>query len=148
MIQGGETWYRGRPVMIKVNHYGLQLFNGDTGIAWPDTDGRLWVWFLRQDGTIRKVAPSGLPDHETAYAITVHKSQGSEFAEVLLVLPQAESRVLNRELIYTGITRAREKLTVFGDMELLAAGVGRTIVRFSGLRDYLWEKAWNEGATV
>lgn len=140
IIRGNEAWYRGRPIMIRVNHYGLQLFNGDTGIVWPDDEQRLWAWFFRQDGELQKVPLSRLPDHETAYATTVHKSQGSEFAEVLFVLPLQESRVLNRELIYTGVTRARHKLTICGDLELLASGVDSHVVRFSGLRDRLWQK--------
>ena len=144
IIKGNETWYQGKPLMIRVNHYGLQLFNGDTGIVWPDDEQRLWAWFLRQDGDMQKVALSRLPDHETAYAITVHKSQGSEFAEVLLILPLTDSRVVNRELIYTGITRARNKLTICGDPELLATSADRHVIRFSGLRDRLWKKAENK----
>lgn len=138
VIQGNERWYKGKPIMIRVNHYGLQLFNGDTGIVWPDNEQQLWAWFLRQDGSMQKVQLTRLPDHDTAYATTVHKSQGSEFAEVLFVLPLRESRVVNRELIYTGVTRARHKLTICGDPEVLGDGIEHQVVRYSGLRDKLW----------
>ena len=82
---------------------------------------------------------SRLPGHDTAYAITVHQSQGSEFAEVLFVLPAIESRIVSRELIYTGITRAREKLYLFADPLLLAKGVEQRVVRHSGLPEKLWK---------
>jgi exodeoxyribonuclease V alpha subunit len=139
VVRTSAPWYRGRPIMISVNHYGLQLFNGDTGIAWPDEEGRLWAWFLHREGGLRRVALSRLPGHETAYAVTVHKAQGSEFSEVLFILPPAESRVLNRELVYTGVTRARNRLTLCGDPELLAGSINQHVVRFSGLRDRLWD---------
>lgn len=144
-IRGNDNWYRGRPIMIRINDYGQQLFNGDTGIVWPDEEMRLWAWFVRQDGEMQKVPLSRLPDHETAYAITVHKAQGSEFSEVLLMLPVTESRILNRELIYTGVTRARNKLTICGDHEVMAKGIARHVVRFSGLRDRLWHGTEDTG---
>jgi exodeoxyribonuclease V alpha subunit len=140
LIRGHETWYQGRPVMIRSNHYGLQLFNGDTGILWPDDEGKLRAWFMRPDGRIRKIALSALPDHDTAYAMTVHKAQGSEFDEVVFILPRADSRVLSRELMYTGITRARKKLTLCGDIEVLKRCIGRHVSRYSGLRDRLWNQ--------
>ncbi|MDW7771600.1 MAG: exodeoxyribonuclease V subunit alpha [Desulfobulbaceae bacterium] len=142
-ITGHDPWYRGKPLMITANHYSLQLFNGDTGIVWPDSEQRFWAWFLKPDGEMRKIALAGLPNYETAYAITVHKSQGSEFAKVLFILPLAESRVLNCELIYTGVTRARNSLTICGDPELLTAGIAHHVIRHSGLRDRLWANAEN-----
>lgn len=139
LITGGDQWYRGRPLIIKSNHYGLQLFNGDTGVIWPDSAGKLWAWFGRADGYPHQVPLSRLPEHDTAYAVTVHQSQGSEFAEVLFFLPPVDSRVLCRELLYTGITRARERLLLFGDSALLAKTMQRRVVRYSGLGDKLWE---------
>ncbi len=136
-IGQGELWYRGRPVMVRRNHYGLQLFNGDIGVAWPDREGHMQIWFNRPDGSLEPIAPARLPDHETAYATTVHKAQGSEFDEVLFVLPLEDSRVLSRELIYTGITRARKQLTLYGDSGLLAESIGRRVVRYSGLAERL-----------
>ncbi len=139
LIEGNENWYRGKPVMISRNHYGHQLFNGDAGIIWPDDEGRLWAWFVRSDGDIRKIALSKLPDHETAYAVTVHKAQGSEFKKVVFVLPRKDNRVLTRELIYTGITRAREKLTICGDLGLIEKSIDRHVIRYSGLSGKLRE---------
>lgn len=138
LITGGDRFYRGRPVMIRRNHYALQLFNGDAGIIWPDGEGKPWAWFYRPDGSLWPIAPPCLPEHDTAYATTVHKAQGSEFDEVLLVLPFEDNRVLTRELVYTGITRARRKLTLCGDVTLLSAAVARRVVRYSGLPGRLW----------
>jgi exodeoxyribonuclease V alpha subunit len=133
-------WYRGRPVMITRNDYGLRLFNGDVGIAFPDpgAGGDLRVFFATPDGGLRAIAPSRLPEHETAYALTVHKSQGSEFEEVLLVLGAQPSRVLTRELVYTGLTRARKRVEVWGTEEALLAAASRRVERSSGLREALW----------
>jgi exodeoxyribonuclease V alpha subunit len=130
-------WYQGRPIIILHNHYDLQLFNGDTGLLWQDGDGRLKAWFRRPDGRLHPVTPSLLPEHETAYAITVHKAQGSEFEQVLLLLPEEESRVLSRELFYTGITRARRRLILCADRETLATAVRARTQRYSGLREKL-----------
>jgi exodeoxyribonuclease V alpha subunit len=140
LISGDDVWYKGRPLIIRSNHYGLQLFNGDTGVVWPDKTGKLWAWFGRSDGSLHQIPLSRLPEHDTAYAITIHQSQGSEFAEVLLILPAIDNRVLCRELLYTGITRASKKLVLFGDMDLLVTGMGRNVVRFSGLGEKLWKK--------
>jgi exodeoxyribonuclease V alpha subunit len=113
-------WYEGRPVMITRNDYNLGLMNGDIGIALRDNSGKLKVAFPSADAgiepsanlKIRWISPMRLPDVETAFAITVHKSQGSEFAHVALVLPENISPVLTRELIYTGITRAKEHFSL------------------------------------
>ncbi|MGR9054219.1 MAG: exodeoxyribonuclease V subunit alpha, partial [Gammaproteobacteria bacterium] len=107
-------WYEGRPVMITRNDYNLGLMNGDVGITLTDTDGKLKVVFPSGDPKtkIRWLSPMRLPDVETAFAITVHKSQGSEFAHVALVLPEYRSPVVTRELIYTGITRAKDRFTL------------------------------------
>jgi exodeoxyribonuclease V alpha subunit len=102
------VWYAGRPVMITRNDYNLGLMNGDIGMTLTDPDHKLRVAFPGEAGNIRWVSPLRLPDVETAFAMTVHKSQGSEFQHVALVLPEVRSPVLTRELIYTGITRARE----------------------------------------
>jgi exodeoxyribonuclease V alpha subunit len=141
-IRPRGPWYRGRPVLVTENDYGLRLFNGDVGITWPDPDrpGAFRVVFA-SDGGVRHVAPARLPAHETAFAMTVHKSQGSEFDDVLLVLPAEVSGVLTRELIYTGLTRARRRVEVVGGAEILRAGVASTVQRSSGLRDALWGRA-------
>jgi len=136
-IGDGEQWYRGRPLIIRSNHYGLRLFNGDTGVVWPDGKGKLWAWFARPDGSLHQVPLSRMPEHDTAFAITVHQSQGSEFIQVLLLLPAVDSRVLCRELVYTGITRAREKLLLCADWEILEKSVQQRVVRYSGLEERL-----------
>jgi exodeoxyribonuclease V alpha subunit len=134
----GEDWYAGRPVLITQNDYALRLFNGDVGIALPDAEGRLAVCFEGDEGRVRRIPPLRLPPHETTYATTIHKSQGSEFGRVLIVLPPDDSRLLTRELLYTAITRAREAVVVWGDELVLGAAVERRLVRSSGLRDALW----------
>ena len=130
--------------MIRKNHYGLQLFNGDTGIVWPDEEGRLQAWFQRPEGGLWPVALSMLPAHDTAYAVTVHQAQGSEFAEVLFLLPLQDNRILSRELVYTGLTRARCKLTLADPASLLAGAVRRRAVRYSGLTARLWGEEGEE----
>ena len=140
LIKQEGRWYSGRPVMITRNDYNLKLFNGDVGIILPDSESsrELRAYFPSEEGTIRKFPPLRLPEHETVYAVTVHKSQGSEFDNVLLLLPDVEAPVLTRELIYTGITRARERVAVWGKEEVFRAAVSRRIERTSGLRDALW----------
>ena len=114
-------WYEGRPVMITRNDYNLGLMNGDIGIALKDSAGKLRIAFPNDDPfadvKIRWISPMRLPDVETAFVITVHKAQGSEFNHVVLVLPENRSPVLTRELIYTGITRAKENFTLLESCE-------------------------------
>lgn len=140
-------WYAGRPVMISRNDYDLGLFNGDVGITLWHTDGskpQLKVAFPDSDGGIRWLLPSRLPAHETAFAMTVHKSQGSEFTRVCLLLPEQWQNVITRELIYTAITRAREQFDVFSSSDSWERGVRARVQRASGLREALWPQAANE----
>ncbi|RQR35348.1 MULTISPECIES: AAA family ATPase [unclassified Burkholderia] len=129
----GAHWFTGRPIMVTRNDYALGLFNGDIGIALPDAHGVLRAWFRRADGTARAVSPAALPPHETAFALTVHKSQGSEFDEAALVLPASFGRVLTRELVYTAVTRARTRVQVIGPRRVLAQAVATRTQRDSGL---------------
>lgn len=140
LIKQDNRWYRGRPVLITRNDYNLRLFNGDIGIILPDpaANNERRAFFQAADGTLRKFPPLRLPEYETVYAMTVHKSQGSEFNEVLFLLPDRDSPVLTRELIYTGITRAREKVEVWGKEEVFCTAISKKIERTSGLRDALW----------
>ncbi len=134
-------WYAGRPVIVLANDYLLGLFNGDIGLCLPDAQGELRVFFPAADGGFRAIPPLRLPAHDTAFALTVHKSQGSEFDEVLLVLPAQPVRVLTRELIYTGVTRAARRVTVAGAAEVFAAGCAARTLRASGLRERMREAA-------
>jgi len=138
--QPGSKWYIGRPVMIARNDSALGLFNGDIGIAMNDAEGALKVFFPLPDGTIRAVQPSRLPPHETAYAMTVHKSQGSEFDHTLLVLPNQFAPVLTRELVYTAITRARKQLTLYADSQVLNSAIKMRTRRRSGLVERLADR--------
>ena len=99
----------------------------------------LRVFFPNEDGKMRRLHPVRLPPHETIYAMTVHKSQGSEFDRILLILPDRDTPVMTRELIYTGITRARKEVAVMGREEVFRQAVLKTIERTSGLSDALWE---------
>ena len=140
---GIETspWYAGRPVLVLRNDHVLKLFNGDIGITLPDEAGELAVFFPEPAGGFRAVAPVRLPLHESAFAMTVHKSQGSEFDEVLVLLPEQRSRVLTRELLYTAVTRARGTVTVCAGSGVLAAAIESTTRRHSGLLARLREAA-------
>ncbi len=142
LIASHRRFYAGRPVLVTRNSYPLGLFNGDLGVVLPDPEqgGDLRAFFRRPDGSIRKILPLRLPEHETAYAMTVHKSQGSEFDRILLVLPERPLPVLTRELVYTGLTRARAQATVFCDRPVFLQAVTRRVERASGLRDALWKK--------
>jgi exodeoxyribonuclease V alpha subunit len=144
---GEERWYPGRPVMVTANDYVLRLFNGDVGVALPDpgAGGDLRVFFPAPEGGLRSLPPARLPAHETAYALTVHKSQGSEFDEVLLLLGDRPAPVLTRELLYTGVTRARRRVEVWGTDGVFREAVARRVKRSSGLRDALWGSAGSEG---
>ena len=140
LIDPKNRWYRGRPVMVTANDYGLKLFNGDVGMVLPDpeSDGQHRVFFAAHDGGVRSYSPLRLPAHETVFAMTVHKSQGSEFDQVLLLLPESDSQVLSRELVYTGITRAKTRVEIWGSEEVFLTAISRRIDRKSGLRDALW----------
>jgi exodeoxyribonuclease V alpha subunit len=138
-IRPGTRWYPGRPVIITRNDYDLRLFNGDVGVALGAGAG-LRVYFEDADGRLRGFAPGRLPEHETVYAMTVHKSQGSEFDEILLLLPETESPVLDRPLVYTGLTRARHRAEIRGTPAVLEAAIKRPPVRSSGLGERLWNQ--------
>jgi exodeoxyribonuclease V alpha subunit len=141
LVVSRATWYPGRPVMINRNDYNLRLFNGDVGITWHDPESQgLGVFFLSPDSGWRKFHPIRLPEHETVFAMTVHKSQGSEFDEVLVLLTDRDLPVLTRELLYTAITRARDRVALWGKKEVITAAISRRIQRMSGLRDALWER--------
>ena len=140
LINPCSQWYHGRPIMIVRNSYNLKLFNGDTGIILrnPENNGLLQAFFRGYDGNIRIFPPALLPEHETVFAMTVHKSQGSEFENVLMILPDKDFPVLTRELIYTGITRAKKRIEIWTDEEIFKSGIRKQVKRTSGLGQALY----------
>lgn len=131
-----EEWYAGRPILITANDRGLGLYNGDLGVTVREPDGRLRVQVAAAGG-VKGYAPSRLPQVQTVYAMTVHKSQGSQARVVTVVMPPEESQLLTRELFYTAVTRAQEKVRVIGTLAAVRSAVGRQVQRASGLADHL-----------
>ena len=144
LIEAETLWYPGRPVLITRNDHGLGLYNGDVGITIPghndsgDVDNqRLRVVFQLPGGSLKALLPSRLPEHETVFAMTIHKSQGSEFAHTAMILPDTLNPVLTRELVYTGITRAKTELDIFTSENVLSQAIARPTHRSSGLEERL-----------
>jgi len=139
VVESDVAFYPSRPVLVTQNDYALGLFNGDVGIALADDEApeRVRIVFETSRG-VRRLTPGRLPLHEAVWATTVHKSQGSEFDRVLLVLPSEDSPLVTRELVYTGITRSRGQVEIWGSETVLDAGLGRRLARSSGLREALW----------
>jgi exodeoxyribonuclease V alpha subunit len=129
-LRWGSEWYPGRPVMVTSNDYRLDLYNGDIGIC-VRTDEAPLVVFERNG--LRTVPPSHLGDHSTVHAMTIHKSQGSQFEEVVVVLPGESSRLLTRELLYTAVTRASRRVRIVGDEDVVRRAIERSVQRASGL---------------
>jgi exodeoxyribonuclease V alpha subunit len=137
LIDPLATFYENRPIIVTQNDYTLGLFNGDVGVVVRDEHGRLRVCFEGAEG-LRFLAPGRLPPHETVFATTVHKSQGSEFDAESIVLPDGASALVGRELLYTAVTRARQRVDVFASADVVRSAITRTVLRPSGLRDALW----------
>jgi exodeoxyribonuclease V alpha subunit len=132
-----ETRYSGQPIMINVNNYSLGLYNGDIGLLWKNEAGHLMAVFEQSDNEHKWVNPARLPQHETVYAMTIHKTQGSEFEHVAIVFPeQSDNKLLSRELMYTGITRAKQKLSVSSLANVWRHGVTTKSTRYSGINLY------------
>jgi exodeoxyribonuclease V alpha subunit len=137
-----SPWFPGRPVMVLRNDPVLRLFNGDIGIALPAPQGAgIALWFADAETGLRAVAPLRLPEHASAWAMTVHQSQGSEFQAIGVLLPAQASRVLSRELLYTAVTRARERVTLVGSAAVVGSAITTPTVRQSGLASRLREAA-------
>lgn len=135
-----KTFYHNRPIIITRNNYDLDLFNGDIGIVRADEDGQLRVWFEGENGKLRSILPAYISDCETVFAMTIHKSQGSEFSKVMVILPSGKNNpLLTRELLYTGITRTKQKgtLVVSGSLETIAHTMGSVVNRISGIGENL-----------
>ena len=140
LVRAHDAFYPGRPILVTRNDPRTRLSNGDTGVVLRDADGRAQVWFPEledAEGGPRLVPPARLPPHESFFALTVHRAQGSEYDEVAVVPGPADSRVATRELLYTAVTRARRRMVVYGAAESVAAAVERPTERSSGLRDAL-----------
>ena len=141
-VRAHDLYYPGRPILVTRNDPRTRLSNGDTGVVLRDTAGRAQVWFPElenADGGPRLVSPARLPPHESFFALTVHRAQGSEYDEVAVVPGPADSRVATRELLYTAITRARRRVAVYGTGDSVAAAVERPTTRSSGLHHALAE---------
>lgn len=134
-LRWGGEWYPGRPVMITRNDHNLQLFNGDIGVAVRAGEGMQAVF---ERGELHAFPLSHLTEHVTVHAMTIHKAQGSQFEEVVVVLPGEQSRLLTRELLYTAVTRARRRVWLVGAEDVVRQAVARTVQRASGLGDLLW----------
>ncbi len=135
-LQAGGRWYVGRPLLVTENDYSLRLFNGDTGVVVAAGEDRVAAAFERHDDVVT-FSPSRLAAVDTVYAMTIHKSQGSQFKTAAVVLPDADSPILTRELLYTAVTRAQERLVLAGSEGAVRLAVERPIARASGLRRWL-----------
>ena len=144
LINPKTELYEKLPVMITKNDYRLNLYNGDTGIIAPDplSNKVLKAWFTSVDTdkkiTLRSYHVNQIPVYDKAYAISIHKSQGSEFKNIQLILPDSNNPVLTRELLYTGITRARNRVSIYGQEAIFTKAVEQKITRVSGLKEKLW----------
>jgi len=136
-FDAGARWHVGRPVLVTANDHELRLYNGDAGVAVADGD-RVRVAFERR-GEVLTVSPARLEAVETLYAMTIHKAQGSQVGTAAVLLPARESRILTRELLYTAVTRAQERLVLVGLEATIREAVARPVARASGLRDRLWD---------
>lgn len=133
IIRFDEVMYQGRPIMITENNYVQGLYNGDIGFLWRHESGHLMAVFEDSDNRYKWIMTSKLPNYETVYAMTIHKTQGSEFKHVAIVLPnQKDNRLLSRELLYTGITRAKTKLSIATSARVWRQGVEANVKRHSG----------------
>ncbi len=135
---GYKPFYHGEPIMITSNDYINGLFNGDRGVVFSFLNG-LYAFFKESSG-YKVLSISKIVDYETSYIGTVHKSQGSEFDSVSIVIPEGSEKLLTREILYTALTRARESVTLYSMDEEIKTAVKRSIVRHSGIREFLIDK--------
>lgn len=137
-INVDREFYNHRPIIVTSNNYNLGLFNGDIGLIRPDERGVLYAWFENKDGDVRSYSPGFISQCETVFAMTIHKSQGSEFTKVMVVLPDdSNSNLLTRELLYTGITRARDFVLLQGTEDVIVRACDRFVERASGIVERL-----------
>ena len=136
LLSSVDGSFAGRPIMVTENDYRTQLWNGDVGVI-ASTAGERYACFLGADGSLRRLGIGRLPPHESAFALSVHKSQGSEVDVVSLVLPSEPSRILSRELVYTALTRAKKRVIIHGSRDVLRVAIQQAVVRHTGLQDLL-----------
>jgi exodeoxyribonuclease V alpha subunit len=137
---GRGIHFSGKPVLIMENNYTQNLFNGDQGIILASTDegGELFAYFRKSgEEGIRRFPLSALPAFEPAYALTVHKSQGSEYRHVIFILPPGDSPIMSRELVYTAISRSRETVEIWGQEDTFKQAVSNRTRSTSGILDFL-----------
>ena len=131
-----QNFYHGRPILIKINTPKLGIYNGDIGICLVDKQGSYKVYFASEQGFMA-IALNDLPQHQSAYALSIHKSQGSEFQETLICLPKEYSEILHRELLYTAITRAKKKVTIFTTLDILQKTLQKNCPETTNLKNQL-----------
>jgi len=126
-----QGWYHGRPVIITRNDYDLGIFNGDHGVCMKDKDGELRI-YVQSGADIKTIRPEHLVHYNPSYFLTVHKSQGSEFKQVKLLMPLKDTIILTKEILYTAITRSKDEFYLYGDLGLFIKGSKKRTLRFSG----------------
>jgi len=132
-----DAWYPGQPLLVTANDHEARVYNGDTGVVVDTGNGVLRAAFARGSEPVL-LPPSLLASVETVHAMTIHRSQGSQYGTVTVVLPPTSSSLLTRELLYTAVTRATQRVTLAGTEAAVRAAVARPIARASGLREALW----------
>jgi len=137
-FEPGIGHYVGEPLLITENDHELRLHNGDAGVVISGGEGEPATAVFERDGQLVSLAPSRLTAVESLYAMTIHKSQGSQFDVVAVVLPEADSPILTRELLYTAVTRAQHQLILVGSESSVRAAVARPVARATGLQERLW----------
>ena len=140
LISLNNEFYENRPIIITKNNYSLDLFNGDVGIIRRDEGGVLKAWFEDSEHHLKSILPGYISDAETVFAMTIHKSQGSEYDQVFVLLPEkGGERLLTCELLYTALTRARKKVLLQGSAEMILAASSLKVKRASGIRERFQE---------
>ena len=140
LIKSAGEFYEHRPLMVTRNYYDLQLFNGDVGIIRADNNGVLKAWFIDSEQNLKSILPGFVAESETVFAMTIHKSQGSEFDNVLVMLPDvADVALLTRELLYTAVTRAKKKVIIQGRETFILETANRNVKRVSGIMERFLE---------
>jgi exodeoxyribonuclease V alpha subunit len=138
-LRGGGHVYHGLPLIVTENDHAMKLYNGDTGVLCDSGTGQVRAYFESTGGELRGVLPLQIMSWEKAYALTVHKSQGSEYDHVLVFIPRNDSALLSRELLYTAVTRAKKSVTIVSAEDVFLSACGRRTRRDSGLNGRLWK---------